>query len=89
MTPVDFKESNCTFGPPPGYDESQVGPLSAFDGKIERGSMEGSRVIVTAWLPSVKEMEAILNGSPIFISFIGGLPPHFPSTSFAEASCHV
>jgi hypothetical protein len=88
MTPVDFPEANCHPGPPKGYAESQVATISAYAGQIERGSMEGAPIIVTAWRPSPEELAMLNEGHPIFVSFIsGGLPPHFLSVHF-ECATH-
>jgi hypothetical protein len=85
MTPIEFEEANSRFAPPKGLDESQVRTVPGYCGMIERGSMEGAVVIVTAWQPSAEEREKIAGGGPIYLSFIGSLPPHYPSTSFQEA----
>lgn len=85
MTPVDFKEANAHFGPPPGLAESQVRTVRAYCGPIDRGSLEGEKLVVVAWRPSEAELEAIINGAPIFMTAVGGLPPHFLSTDFATA----
>lgn len=85
MIPVDFPEANVLFGPPEGLDESQCMTITAFSGKVAGGSVDGANITVTAWKPSAEELEALKNGSPIFISFIGGLPPHFLTTVFQSA----
>lgn len=85
MTPIQFPEANRMFGPPPDLDESQCGRLFGFVGEINRGNLDGSIVTVTAWEPSPEERQAIADGRPIFVSFVGGLPPHFLTTSFQEA----
>ena len=86
MNPASFPESNRTFGPPGDLSESQCMSIRAYIGVIERGSLEGAHVVVTAWQPTPEEIELIKEGKPIFISFIGGLPPHFPTMSFHAAT---
>jgi hypothetical protein len=86
MTPTEFPEVNARFGPPFGYAESQVMPILAYYGMIERGSMEGDAIVVTAWKPTRDEIAQIASGKPIFLTFVGGLPPHYPSMSFQEAT---
>lgn len=85
MTPVKFPEANSRFGPPPNLTEEQCGTIHAYQGRVARGSVEGSLLVVVAWKPSEAELAALNAGAPIFLSCIGGLPPHFLCTSFAEA----
>lgn len=85
MMPVKFDEANCRFGPPSDADESQVQTIHAYRGVIERGSMEGACIVVVAWKPTPQEIERIAAGAPIFLSCLGGLPPHFLSTDFQSA----
>lgn len=85
MTPVHFPESNARFGPPSDLAESQCMTIHAYHGKISGGSVDGATVVVTAWKPSPEEIEKISKGSPIFISCLGGLPPHFLTTDFDTA----
>lgn len=48
--------------------------------------MDGAGVNVVAWKPTPEELELIKVGKPIFLTFVGGIPPHFPSMSFGEAT---
>lgn len=86
MTPTKFEQANGEFGPPEGIDESQVQTVSVYDGVARGGSMDGTRMIVVAWKPDEREIEAIKNGAPIFLTCCGILPPHFLTTNFAEAT---
>lgn len=87
MTPVEFTECNFTFGPPADLEESQCKSIRVWAGHVNGGSVDGSPCIVSAWRPAPDEIEAINRGEPIFISFMGAfMPPHFVSTSFAEAT---
>ena len=86
MTPVDFPEANCNFGPPPDMSESQVIPIRAFKHQVAGGSCDGCDQVVVAWKPSEEELRIIKEGGPIFISMLGGLAPHYPSMSFYEAT---
>lgn len=86
MTPVTFPEANTLLGPPKGLVESQCATMAGYVGVVEKGSLEGSDIFVVAWLPNEKEMAQICNGAPILLTFIGGIPPHYPSTSFQDAS---
>lgn len=86
MTPVAFPEANAKFGAPPDLEESQCMTIKAYAGRIHGGSLDGENVVVTAWMPSPEEREMIAQGRPIFLSFIGGLPPHYPSLDFNTAT---
>jgi len=86
MIATTFPEANRTFGPPPGYAESQIVPIKAFVGRVGVGSVDGDPLVVTAWQPTAAELEALNAGAPVFCSFIGGLPPHFLTTNFREAT---
>lgn len=86
MIPVAFPEANSRFGPPPDLAESQCMTIQAFTGVVEKGPVEGAEVVVVAWKPSPQEIEAMSKGSPIFLSCLGGLPPHFLTTDFHAAT---
>lgn len=86
MSPVAFPEVNARFGPPPDLADSQCMTIYAYMGQVQGGSVDGSQIVVTAWKPSIEEIELMKQGQPIFLSFIGGLPPHFASLNFNTAS---
>jgi hypothetical protein len=86
MTSTDFPQSNKVFGPPAGMTEEQVRSMPAYVGETQVGSCDGSTCVIVAWQPDDREREAIANGSPIFLTCIGSLPPHFLTTNFAEAN---
>ncbi len=86
MHPTNFAQGNINFGPPSDLDESQCGTIRAFLGKAHGGSMDGCDIVVTAWQPSAEDIAAIQRGEPIFLTCIGGLPPHFLSTDFRTAT---
>lgn len=89
MTPIQFPEANTKFGPPVDMAESQVMSIPAFRGVVSSpsSSVDGAPQVVVAWQPTAEEVRRIVAGQPIFISFLcDGLPPHFPSLSFHEAT---
>ncbi len=86
MNPYQFPEANRRYGPPEGMAESQVMTIHAFAGVVADGSIDGSPIVVTAWQPTPEEIALIQAGAPIFLTFMGGLPPHFPSLNFQEAT---
>lgn len=86
MTPTSFPEVNKIFRPPNDLAESQCGAIPAHVGIIQGGSMDGSIQVVVAWKPSAEEIDAIIEGKPVFLSVIGGLPPHFLTTNFHAAT---
>jgi hypothetical protein len=85
MSPVQFPECNCVFGPPPDLDESQCRKIPAFQGEIEGGSCDGLRQVVVAYRLSESEIKVLSAGGLLYFSMIGGLAPHYPSLSFHDA----
>ena len=86
MNPCNFLEANAKFGPPPGLEESQVRSIDVYQGVVRGGSCDGSIMIITAWVPSAEDIQRMAAGHPIFLTCLGGLPPHFLSTDFQIAS---
>lgn len=86
MTPIKFNEATTTFGAPTDLSESQCSKIPAYIGTVEKGSVEGSPIIVTAWKPNSAELEVLQAGGSVFVSFLSsGLPPHLLTTSFPES----
>lgn len=86
MTPTDFPQANCTYRAPKGLEDSQVQPIRAYKGVVKSGSCDGTVMTVVAWLPSPEELLALAHGQPLYLTFLGGLPPHFPTTHFDQAT---
>jgi hypothetical protein len=86
MTPTPFPEQNAIYGPPPDLEESQCRSIFAWHGQAMRGSCEGAKLIVVAWKPDERELEALIAGRPVFLSMLSGLMPHFLTTNFQEAT---
>jgi len=86
MTPVEFPEANARFHAPADLAESQCLTISAYHGVVRGGSVDGSPLVVTCWQPTPEELARLNAGGPIYLSFIGGLPPHFVTVSFEEAT---
>ena len=86
MMPINFPESNKVFGPPEDLTESQVSRIPAYVGENRTGSCDGLPCVVVAWKPEPRELAALNEGSPVFLTILGGLPPHFLTTNFAEAT---
>ena len=85
MNPVKFPQANCRFGPPPDMSEAQVQTIYAYKDEAKKGSCDGSQMVVVAWKPDAHEIERINAGCPIFLTVLGGLPPHFITTDFRKA----
>ena len=85
MIAIDFPQSNTTFGPPKDLAESQCNTIRAYVAKIDRGSCDGAMLCVTAWKPDTLELARLVSGNPIYLTVIGGLPPHFITTDFEKA----
>lgn len=86
MTPVDFEGTNARFAPPNDLEESQCATIRAFVTTVSRGSCEGARLVVTAWKPTPDELAQLNAGNPVFLSCLGGPPPHVLTTSFEAAT---
>jgi hypothetical protein len=86
MSPIDFPETNVLFGPPADLDPSQCLAVPGYAGKIKGGSLDGASVVVTCWQPSAEDLAKLNAGQPIFLSFIGGLPPHMACMDFQTAT---
>lgn len=86
MSPAEFPEANCRYGPPPDLAETQCGTVLAYRGQVERGSVEDAPLVVVAWKPDALDLQRIIAGQPVFLSVIGGLPPHFLTTDFQSAT---
>ncbi len=84
MIPVTFQEANQVFHAP--TDLEQVRPIHAFHGAVRGGSLDGVAMVVTAWLPTPEELAALNAGAPVFLGFVGGLPPHVAGTSFESVT---
>lgn len=85
MSPVDFQESNIVYGPPEGMAESQCMSIRAFRGELASGPLDGVTIVVTAWRPTDEERRIIAEGGDLYLTCVGGLPPHLLSVSFANA----
>ena len=85
MIPAAFSEANCMFKAPSDMDESQVLAISAFQGTVLGGNLDGCPFVVVAWTPTPEDLERLQNGQPVYLSMLGGLSPHFLTTSFPEA----
>lgn len=86
MIPVKFDQANCAFGPPPDLAESQCRTIHGFIGEVANGSVDGAKFIVTAWKPTPEELAELNAGGAVFLSFLGGLPPHLATTNFQAAT---
>ena len=57
-------------------DESQVAPIRARVGVLTGGNLDGARQVLVAWKPDAMDLHMLNAGGLIYLSFIGGLPPH-------------
>jgi len=85
MNPVNFPQANVVYGPPPSLDESQCRRIPAYRAQITGGSCDGEDVVVVAWKPDEEDMEKLMQGGVVYLSCIGGLPPHYLTTDFELA----
>jgi len=86
MRPVTFPEANTVLGPPPELAGSQCGSIPAHVGVVVGGSVDGVGLAVVAWLPTPEERAGLAEGGPVYLTFLGGVQPHYASTDFHAAS---
>jgi len=85
MEAIKFSQANSVFKALSDLDESQCFSIHAYQRIIPSGNLDGAHQVIVAWKPSVLDLERINKGEPVFISMLGGLAPHFLTTSFEEA----
>ena len=85
MKAAKFPEANCVFLRPPDLDSSQCFDIPAFCGEQNKGTLDGSVFVVVVWMPTEKELQQLNSGSAVYLTMLGGLAPHFITTSFSEA----
>lgn len=74
MSPAIFPQANTHFGPPEGFDESQIFRIPGHLREIKGGNLDGSLAVIVAWLPDAADLERMRTGHPVYITMIGGLP---------------
>lgn len=85
MTPAAFPESNRVFRAPSNVHESSCHEIQANVVEIVGGAFDGVPLVTVAWMPTAEELAELNAGNPVFLSCIGGLPPHYLTTSFSKA----
>lgn len=86
MIPALFRGANAKFGPPEGLDESQVMTIPAYKGAITYGNLDGEEFVTVAWKPTEADLIRLMAGELVYLSCVGGLPPHFLTTRLDEAT---
>lgn len=86
MLPTTFPQSNAVFTAPADLDKTQCADIHACKGKVVGGTLDGANFVITAWKPDARELGLLNAGQPVFLTCIGGLPPHHLSVTFEEAS---
>lgn len=89
MTPEPFEHMNSEFVAPPGYADTQVAPTPAYVGHVQccQSSVDGAKIVVTAWKPSPAELQELIERGSVFVTCLGGLPAMMLTTNF-EAATH-
>lgn len=66
----------------------QVMSIHAYYGQIThpQSNLDGAEFVVTAWKPSPEELKTLNEGGPVYLSCLGGLPAHFLTSSFFQAT---
>lgn len=86
MSPIHFPQATTPFKAPEDLDESQVATVHSYVGIIKGGNLDGHPIVVTAWQPNAQDLERINAGGPVFLTTLGGLPPHMLATTFQDAT---
>jgi hypothetical protein len=87
VKPGKLPVATARFSAPDGLDETQVAPIEAFLETVPSGNnLEGASMVVVAWKPSPEEIQDLIDGGQIYLSCLGGLPAHFLTTKFKEAT---
>jgi len=72
MLPTTFDESNFTFTKPVDMTDEECSSLPVWKGKDQGGFP----IIISAWKPSLEDLNAINEGKPIYLCITGnGMPP--------------
>ena len=76
MLPVDFQQANFTFKKPDTMTDEDCGELRVFKGHFQGSDGQKYPCIISKWQPSKEDIDAIVNGAPIYLSITGhALPP--------------
>lgn len=87
MSPVVPPVQNALFGPPPDLDPTQCESIPAFKETVPPGhNLDGATFVVVSWKPSPEDLKTLNEGGLVHISMLGGLAPHFLTTSFSQAT---
>lgn len=100
MIPVRPPVSNAVFTAPADMDYTQVFSIHAFKSAVKAGftqdvlagevppgsNLDGSPFVVTAWKPTPEELEELNRGACVYLSCLAGLPPHFLTTNWSDAT---
>lgn len=86
MTPCEFPQANTIYGPPDDLEESQCQRVHAYKGQVQGGSVDGAALVVVAWQPDFVDLDRLAAGYPLYLTMMGGLAPHFITTTFIEAT---
>jgi len=71
MLPVEFPEKNFTFTKPKDMTDEECSSLDVF-----RGDVGGYPGIISKWMPSKEDIDAINRGDGIWLCITGvGMPP--------------
>lgn len=71
MMAVDFIEANVTYGKPKGMTDEQCHSIRAMKAITD----DGFPIIVTVWMPSKEDIDAINAGRPVILRIVGEIMP--------------
>lgn len=88
MLPTTFPEQNKVYTKPSDMTDEQCGSLSTFEGM----DADGFPIIISKWMPSKEDIEAINNGEGIYLQITGrGMPPVclYTENPFVQIEEHI
>jgi hypothetical protein len=87
MMPLEFKGTNVTFMIPNDLarNQTKARPIRGRILQVSTGPLDGLAVAIVAYKPNSLEISRLLAGEPVYISFLGGVAPHYVSTTLEEA----
>lgn len=73
MLPGRIEGANAKLSQPSGWDTTTRGPVAALH--VRKANTNAGPVIMSAWFPSIDEINAIQAGAPVIITIVGSSQP--------------
>ena len=85
MRPIHFPEANTTFHKPATMSDEQCLPVSAYAAHAPDGNL----FVMTCWMPSYEDLQALNAGRPLLLQIFGGMPPVAMYTNDAQGEANL